>query len=100
MRILNNMKLTFVCIVGVLCAFVSYGLLPLSVDILTGNDLLGLFLGFTIVPIGIGLYISAIFSALSLIVSGIFNKTTVWWILGILLAIADVGAAIVAFIQL
>lgn len=98
MRILSNIKLTFTCALAIVCVVASYALLPLSVDILTGNNILTLFVGFAIVPLGIGLYISGVFGTLSLIISGIFNKTKIWWILGILLAIANIGVLIVSFI--
>lgn len=98
MKIANNIKLTMVCICAAIFTFISYALLPLTVDILAGRDLLTLFVGFIIVPLGICFYLSGVFFSISLIVSGIFNKNKIWWILGIILVIANIGTIIFAFI--
>ena len=97
MKILNNIKMTMIFIVALILAVISYGLLPLAVDILfEQNVLVGIFVGFVLVPLGIGLYLSGALSSLYLIVAGIFGKKKIWWILGILLVVAYVGAVIVA----
>ena len=100
MRILNNVKLIFTCVFTIVCTVLSYWLLPLSLDIISGTNVLySLFIGILIVPISLGLFISGILGTFSLIISGIMNKTKIWWILGIIILLANLGAVVITILS-
>ncbi len=99
MKIFSNIKFLFLFATALICCAISYPLLNLVVHILNdGNILASLITGFIVVPLGIGIFIASILSALSLFVRGLIFKTKVWWILGVLLMLANVGAVVYAFL--
>lgn len=100
MRILSNLKLIFTCALTIVCTILSYWLLPLSLDIVLGTNILySIIIGILIVPISLGLFISGIFGTFSLIISGVMNKTKIWWILGIIILLANLGAVILTILS-
>ena len=99
MRGINTVKYIFLFITTLICCAITYPLLHLTVEILNSENILAsLATGFIIVPLGLGLYIASLTSSLWIFISGLINKTKVWWILGILLLLANVGAVAFAFL--
>ena len=99
MKAISTIKFIFLFITTLLCCVVSYPLLHLTMQILNSENILAsLFTGFIIVPLGIGIYIASLTSSLWLFISGLIHKTRIWWILGVLLLLANVGAVAFAFL--
>lgn len=86
-------------LVGTVTSIASWFLFPLFVSVLNASNPFSSIIGWLLIaPISLGIYISSIFTSISLVSRGIKSKKWIWLCLGILLLVFDIVIVIKSLI--